>query len=305
VLAAGILAVSAAALFVRFAQRDAPSLAIAAMRLALAAVVLAPVAVLRHGAVLRTLRPRDLAGLGAAGALLAAHFGTWIASLERTSVVSSVVLVTTTPLWVALLAAPVLGERVPAATRAGLALAVAGGAVLALGGRDGGARSWTGDALALVGAWAMAGYLLAGRGLRARLPFLAYVAAVYAVAAVVLLAAAAVAGAWAAPLPPRAWGWIALLAFVPQLVGHTAFNWALRHLPATFVAVVLLGEPVGAALLAFVVLGERPAALEAGGAALVLAGIAAAARGAGGAAAPPAPGAAGGGRSHAPPKPGL
>jgi drug/metabolite transporter (DMT)-like permease len=196
-----------------------------------------------------------------------------------------VVLVTTTPLWVALLAPLVLHERLSRAAALGLLLAVAGGAVMALGG-DGGAATPVnaaagpirGGALALLGALAMAGYLLVGRRIRGRMALVPYVFVVYGAAAVILALAVALTGRRVAGLDAATWGWIALLAMVPQLIGHTTFNWALRHLPATPVAVVLFGEPVGAALLAFLVLGEAPTTVRLAGSVVILAGVFIAAR---------------------------
>lgn len=285
VLVAGILAVSAASIFVRFAQREADSLVIAAGRLALATLVLAPVALARYREALRALTRRDLALALASGVLLAIHFASWIASLAMTTVLLSVVLVTTTPLWVALLSPVVLHERLSRGAALGLLLAVAGGALMALGGGPeratepgAAATAWRGGALALLGALAMAGYLLVGRRLRARTALVPYVFVVYGAAAVVLACAVAVTGGRVAGLAPATWGWIALLALVPQLIGHTTFNWALRHLAATPVAVVLFGEPVGAAVLAWLVLGETPPAPRIAGALVVLAGVFLAAR---------------------------
>lgn len=289
VLLLGIAAVSAASVLVRFAQRDASSIVIAAGRLTIASLVLAPATLVRHRRELRALSARDLALGLVSGVFLALHFATWIASLEHTSVVSSVVLVTTTPLWVALLAPAVLGERVSRTTWIGIFTATAGGVVIALGdtgawsagARGFGGHALWGDFLALAGAWMMAGYLLVGRGLRARMHLLPYVFVVYGMAAVVLVAAALASGHGPAGVPARAWLWILLLALVPQLLGHSSFNWALRYLPAAFVAIVLLGEPVGSAALAYAVLGELPSAVTLAGAALVLAGIAVASRSAG------------------------
>lgn len=284
VLLAGILAVSAASIFVRFAQGGADSLVIAAGRLAIATLALAPVALARHRGALHGLGRRDSLLALAAGVLLALHFASWIASLAMTTVLQSVVLVTTTPLWVALLAPFALGERLSRGVVLGLLLAVAGGALMAAGGEGAGARSAAapdalrGGALALLGAWAMAGYLLVGRGLRARLALVPYVFIVYGAAATALLLVVALAGRPVAGLPPATWGWIVLLALVPQLIGHTSFNWALRHMRATPVAVVLFGEPVGATLLAFLVLGERPTAVRLAGAAVILTGVFLAAR---------------------------
>lgn len=290
VLVAGILAVSAASIFVRFAQQGADSLVIAAGRLAIATLVLAPIALARHRGALRGLTRHELALALVSGALLAVHFASWIASLALTTVLQSVVLVTTTPLWVALLSPIVLHERLSRGAALGLLLAVAGGALMALGGGRAGpadavaaAGAWRGGTLALIGALAMAGYLLVGRRLRARMALVPYVFVVYGAAAVVLAGSVAVAGRRVTGLDPGTWGWIALLALVPQLVGHTTFNWALRHLRATPVAVVLFGEPVGAAILAWLVLGETPTAPRIAGALVILAGVFLAARAEGGA----------------------
>ena len=124
----------------------------------------------------------------------------------------------------------------------------------------------------------MAGYLLVGRRIRGRLPLVPYVFVVYGAAAVVLALAVVLTRSRVTGIDAGTWGWIALLALVPQLIGHTTFNWALRHLRATPVAVVLFGEPVGAALLAFLVLRETPTAVRLAGALVILAGVFLAAR---------------------------
>src|SRR5512137_3152023 len=92
----GILAVSTASIFIRFAQQDTPSLVVAAYRLTLASLILAPLALTRHRAELRGLTRRELLLGLLSGFFLALHFATWISSLEYTTVASSVVLVTTT-----------------------------------------------------------------------------------------------------------------------------------------------------------------------------------------------------------------
>jgi drug/metabolite transporter (DMT)-like permease len=282
----GILAVSTASTFVRFAQAGAPSLVIAAGRLGIATLVLAPFALTRHRDALRALPPRDWALGLLAGLFLALHFATWITSLEHTSVVSSVVIVTTSPLWVALLSPLVLRERLSRATVVGIALALAGGVIVGLAGPAGAGghgahpKALLGDFLALVGAWMMAGYLLVGRRLRERLPLVPYVFVVYGMAAVVLVGSCVFTGQSAAGLSGSTWLWIVLLALIPQLLGHSTFNWALAHLPAAVVSVGLLGEPVGSAIVAYIFLAEAPRPLEVGGAVLILAGIVVAARGA-------------------------
>ena len=284
-LAGGILAVSTGAIFVKAAQQTTPSLSVAAGRLLFATLVLAPVALTRHRAELARLTARDLLPLALSGLFLALHFATWIVSLEHTSVASSVVLVTTTPLWVGLLAPFVLRERLTRRLALGIVLALAGGVVVgfsdagrqAAAGAVRGGPALFGDLLALTGAWGMAGYLMVGRRLRARLTLVPYVFLVYGTAAIVLVALMAASGGSLIGLPPVSYLWLVLLALVPQLVGHSTYNWALRYLPTSFVAIAMLGEPVGATVLAFVFLGEVPGPVRLAGAALLLAGIAIAA----------------------------
>ncbi|HEX4985482.1 MAG TPA: DMT family transporter [Burkholderiales bacterium] len=283
VLAAGVAVVSFASILVRLAHAEgAPSLAIAAVRLGVAALALAPFAWTRAGRELAALRGRNLVLCLASGLLLAAHFWAWITSLEYTSVASSTALVTTNPLWVALASALLLRERPAPGTVAGLALTAAGSVLVFAADAGGDAPSRDshalGNALAVLGAVTASGYLLAGRALRARISLVAYVWAAYATAAVVLLLVAGAGGVPFASLPASAWLLMAALGLGPQLVGHTALNWALRRLSASFVAVAILGEPVGAALLAWICFGEGFGALQFCGFVLLLAGIFMAAR---------------------------
>jgi len=288
-IAGGIVAVSTGSIFVRFAQQTTPSLTVAAGRLLFAALALAPVALTRHRAELARLTAREILPVVLSGVFLALHFATWITSLEHTTVTSSVVLVTTTPLWVGLLAPLVLRERLTRRLALGILLALAGGVVVGLSdtgrqaaaapGAAGGGRALLGDLLALAGAWGMAGYLLVGRRLRARLTLVPYVFLVYGMAAVILTVVMAVSGGSLLGLVPASYLWLVLLALVPQLLGHSTYNWALRYLPASFVAIAMLGEPVGASVLAFFFLREVPGPVLIAGAVLLLAGIAVAATG--------------------------
>jgi drug/metabolite transporter (DMT)-like permease len=294
-LLAGIAAVSTAAIFIRFAQQEgAPSIVIAAARLTIASLVLAPFALTRYQADLRRLHGREWVLTLLSGLFLALHFATWISSLEFTTVASSVVLVSTTPLWVAILAPLVLRERLGVVTGIGIILALAGGSIVGLSDAcswqsgalacpsfqsffDG--RAFLGDFLALVGAWMAAGYMLVGRKVRSKMELIPYVFIVYGMAAVVLIVI--MLGFRESPmgLPPLAYLWFVLLALVPQLFGHSTFNWALKYLPASFVSVTLLGEPVGSSILAYFIFQEKPGWMKIGGAVLILAGIWMAARG--------------------------
>ena len=282
-----ILAVSTASIFIRFAQRDAPSLAIAALRLLFASIILAPVALTRHRAALASLSRREVALGVASGLFLGLHFGTWITSLEYTTVASSVVLVSTGPLWVALLSPLFLNERLSPSALVGLALALVGGTVISLSGGctwDGGlscakigqvlvGHNLRGDLLALAGAWAVTGYLMIGRRLRAKMELIPYIFLVYSVAAISLLIVMWMLRIPAFGFPPITYLWLILLALLPQLIGHSTYNWALRFLPAAIVAVMTLGEPIGSATLAYFLLHEQPTAMVIIGGLLILAGI--------------------------------
>jgi drug/metabolite transporter (DMT)-like permease len=284
VLAGAVAVVSTASILIRLAQAEgASSLTIAAVRLGLAAVILAPFAWQKARREIMRLGRRELGLCLLSGLFLAIHFWTWISSLEYTSVASSAALVTTNPLWVGLASAVLLRERPAPIALAGIAITVAGSVLIFAADSGGSERTATnpllGNALALVGAISASGYLLVGRALRARISLTAYVWLAYTVAAMLLGAALAASGTALATLSVPAWGFMALLAIGPQLAGHTAFNWAVRRLTATFVAIAILGEPVGAAILAWFFFKEGFTAPQLFGFAMLLAGIFVAARG--------------------------
>ena len=287
-LALGVAVVATAALWIRAAiDAGASPLAVAAGRLTLAAVVVVPWALVRRPAELATLGRRDWAIAALSGLLLAVHFATWIASLRYTSVASSVALVTTNPIWVGLASWALLGERPGPRTLAGIVLAIAGTALIIVSDLTLAAPSAVdhqahhaglGNALALAGALAISGYLLVGRSLNLKLSLLSYVAIVYGAAAIVMTLIAGLAGQGLGTLPAASWWPILAMAIGPQLIGHTLINASLRHLSATFVALAILGEPVGSAILAWLLLDETVAPLQGAGLALLLIGIAVAAR---------------------------
>lgn len=288
-LGAGVIVIAFASILIRTAQEAGmSSLAIAAGRLGIAALVLAPFALgaARREWVRLTAAERWIV-IGS-GSALALHFATWISSLEHTSVASSTALVTTNPLWVGLAAAFLLRERVGALGWVGIALTFLGTIVIVAADgdrvvREGAGSALLGNALALIGAITASAYLLAGRHLRTKVTLLAYVWMVYAIAAVLLIAMAAMQAAGdvrsLVSLPAIAWLAVLALALGPQLIGHTAVNLALRRLSAPFTAVAILGEPIGSALLAWLMLAEPIGAMQLAGFALIGAGIVAAARG--------------------------
>ncbi len=276
----GVVAVSSAAILISFARSQGlTALWIAALRLSLAAAVVAPIALVRCRQEMRGLSPRDLALAVGAGLFLALHFGFWTSSLDSTSVMSSVVFVSTNPLFVAVASVVLFRERLGGLTAAGILAAMAGGAIVGLADvAQAGAASTRGDALALLAAACISAYLLVGRRLRSRMSLSLYVGIVYVTAAAALLAAAAISRkplVFASPTGPL---WVVLLALGPQLLGHTSYNYALKYVSATLVTVTLLAEPVGATLLAIPLLGQVPTWPRVVGAALILGGIVVAAR---------------------------
>jgi len=288
VIAMGILAVSTASIFIRYAQEYAPSLVIAAWRLSLATLVLSPFALTRRRPEIRSLNRGELGLAALSGIFLALHFATWITSLEYTTVASSVVLVSTIPLWVALFSPFFLKEPLSRIIWIGMALAMLGGVIVGISDTCSlqGARltcpslsefvkgkAFLGDLLALAGAIAGAAYLIIGRRLRGKFSLLTYIFLVYGMAAIGLIIIMFGFGHSPTSYPPITYLWFLCLALIPQLLGHSSFNWALRYLSAAYVSITLLGEPIGSTILAYFLLGEIPSTMKIIGAILILTGI--------------------------------
>ncbi len=274
VLAIGVAAVSCAAILIR--EADAPVLVIAAYRMGLAAIPAGTLAL----ATSRREGSRERLSLWPllAGVFLALHFGFWIASLQQTSVIASVVLVTTNPLFVGLASPFLLRERVPAAVWIGIAISMAGAGLMAAEDIGEGLGTIVGDLYALLGAVFGAAYWMTGRAARRQMSWAGYTGGAYTAAAVLLIAAVLIAREPFTGYSAKTFVMFGLLALVPQLVGHSAINWSLGYVPAALVAIAILGEPVGATALAVLFLGETPSGLEIAGGLLVLAGVYAALR---------------------------
>ena len=274
-LSLAVVAISTGAILVRVSE--APSTVAAFYRVLFTTLPLLPVALWRYREDLAGLRGRDLGFATLSGVALALHFASWFESLSWTSVAASVTLVQAQPVFVALGAWLLLGETVTRRMVAGIAVAVAGMVGMSffdlVGGVLVGPNPLLGNALALFGAVTAAGYVLAGRSLRQRVALVPYVVVVYGVCAAALLAIVLLRGEPLVGYPAREWYVFAGLALGPGLFGHTVINWALGHLESSVVSVSLLGEPVGATLLAFLLLAETPTAATVVGGAVVLAGI--------------------------------
>lgn len=223
---------------------------------------------------LRGLSSRAFALSAVSGCALACHFATWIASLSYTSVASSTVLVATVPVFVALGSVLFLRERIRPLLYWGLFIALAGTVTITYTDAHAGENPLLGDGLALAGAFFAAIYFLLGRRLRRSMNTATYVTLCYSFAALPLLL-----GVIVLRLPFFSYSWqtfglFVLIALIPQMIGHTSFNWALHHLSAPTVSLAMLGEPVGASVLAFFLLQEGISASVLAGGAMTLAGVA-------------------------------
>jgi drug/metabolite transporter (DMT)-like permease len=276
VLLLGILAISFGSILVRLAlaasgdRSLAFSLVMSAGRMGFAALLLLP-------GFKSPIRARGGIPFAlAAGAALALHFAFWITSLSYTSVAASTALVTTNPVWVTLLGWLLFGERPSGLTLLGVGVALVGGLLIGLGdAQGGGTNPLLGDLLALLGALAASFYFLLGREAQRRgLSLLEYVRVAYTTAFLILFPLPYLFGGGYGGYPGVVYLYILLMALLPQLVGHTSFNWATRHISPVLVTLAVLFEPVGASLLAFLLFGEVPGLQVILGALVLLLGVA-------------------------------
>ena len=248
----GIIAISTASIFIKLC--DAPVLIIATYRMMLASLILMPFACYKK--TWRGWEKDKIGWLLLSGLFLSLHFAFWIASLKYTSVASSVVLVTTHPIFVGIGGWFFLRERVGLNLIFGIALSVLGSGLISYGDISLSKNALMGDGFALLGAIAASGYLLVGKKMRKDQDLLSYIFPVYSTAGLILILFALIFQKPFFGYSFSTYFYLFLLALVPQLVGHTTFNWALRYLPASLVAITILGEPIGSTLLAYFILGE-------------------------------------------------
>ena len=265
-LAVGVVGASISAILIVYAQEAHP-LAISFWRCAAGAAVLAPFA----PRAVSKMTARQFRLPAAAGVFLALHFATWITSLELTTVAASVLLVTSSPAFVAVIAWWLLKERLQGIAWVGIVATIVGAGLVAGGNLSGSALS--GNMLALIGAVTVGGYMLAGQESRRQLGIIEYSVITYGVAALVLLPACLVVGADLGGYESQTWWALAGLLIGPQLLGHTVLNFVVKDFGATTVAVAVMAEPLIAAVLAFMLFGEVPSVLAYPGGAAILLGI--------------------------------
>jgi len=227
---------------------------ISTYRMVLASLILMPWA--SYQKVWRGWEKKDVAWLIFSGIFLSLHFASWIASLKYTSVASSVVLVTTHPIFVGIGSRLFLKERLGLNLILGIGLSVIGSGLIGYGDMALSKEALMGDGLALLGALAASGYFLVGRKMRKNQDLLAYIFPVYSTAGLVLILLSLFFQKPFFGYSSSTYLLFLLLAVIPQLIGHTTFNWALKYHPASIVAITILGEPIGSTILAYFILGE-------------------------------------------------
>jgi drug/metabolite transporter (DMT)-like permease len=272
VLIIGVIAASASGAIIKVAQKEgAPPLVIATIRNYVACIVLLPFFLSGSWRELRLLTRREVFFVIGCGLVLAFHFAMWIMSLEKTSVASATIFITTTPIFVVLGSHYLLHEKVSPAIFIGIGVSLAGG-VLVVGADFG---YFFGDLLALIGAIAASAYMLIGRRVRPKLHLVPYIFVVYGTAAVSLTIAALASGNSFTGYTPKAYIMMVLLGLVSSLIGHTSINFVLRHLRSYIVSIMMLGEPAVATILAVIVVGSKeiPHWQEVAGSAVMLIGI--------------------------------
>ncbi len=258
VLVGGVISVSFAAIFIRMST--APPLVISFYRMFFATILILAYSTYQGEVLseLKKLTRKDFLLLLLAGFFLAVHFGFWVTSLSHTSVASSVVLVTTQPIFIVLIESAFLGKKPSKNFLIGLSIAAVGSFLIGFGDFHGSEFALVGDVLALLGAAMAAGYFLIGGEVRSRIKILPYILMVYGISSIFLLLFITVAGIPLLNYSAYNFSLFLLLAIVPTLLGHTAFNWLLSKVKASMVGVTILGEPIGSSILAIIFFNEFP-----------------------------------------------
>lgn len=267
----GIIAISFSAIFIKWSS--APASVQAMYRLLFTSLLMAPFVRPYSGALVK-LRLNDWLLLAASGFMLALHFLLWMGSLEFTSVASSTMIMALEPVFIMIGSFLLYKERSSVSAVAGLGVAIIGVVFIGWGDIGLSQDNLKGDLLSIFGTAAVAVHLMIGKKLVARMPSYLYSLIVFIIAGAVFALYNLATGTAFFDYPPKEWGIFALLAVVPTVFGHILFNWLLQYTSATTVSMNILGEPVGASMLAYLLLGERLTGLQWGGGVLVLGGLA-------------------------------
>ncbi len=267
----GVASVSMSAIFVKLA--NAESAVIAFYRMFFSILIMSPLFFLKYRGEIKLLHRKDWIFSTIAGIFLAFHFILWFESLNYTSVASSTVLVTLQPLFAFIGTYIFFKEKVSLQSIVAGGIAIIGSFLISWGDFLVSGSALYGDLLALIACALITGYLLFGQDVRQRLSLITYTMVVYSVSTICLFFYVLIAGQSFGPYEPTDWFWFSLLAIVPNLLGHTLFNWSLKWVSTNTISVAILFEPVGAAILAYFVFAEKLIASQIVGGLIVVGGI--------------------------------
>ncbi|WP_075620507.1 DMT family transporter [Paenisporosarcina indica] len=270
-IAIGVITVALSAIFVKLANAEAEIIAF--YRMFFSVLIMAPIFFWKYTAELKQLTRRDWAFSSIAGIFLAFHFILWFDSLNYTSVASSTVLVTLQPLFAFAGTYFFFKERLSMKTIISGLIAIGGSILISWGDFKISGTALYGDMLALIACALVTAYLLFGQDVRKRLSLVTYTFVVYGISTVTLFFYVLIKGGSFGPYPANEWLWFLLLAIVPNLLGHTLFNWSLKYVSTNVISIAILFEPIGAAVLAFYVFNEHLIATQVVGGSIVIAGI--------------------------------
>ena len=267
----GVFSVALSAIFVKMTSDDSGVTAF--YRILFSVLIMSPVFFLKYTHEIKKLSKRDWLFTSIAGVFLAFHFILWFESLNYTSVASSTVLVTLQPLFAFAGTYFFFKEKLSIKTLVAGAIAILGSVLIGYGDFKVSGSALYGDLLALIACALITAYLLFGQDVRKRLSLVTYTFVVYGISTITLFFYIVFKGESFGPYPASEWMWFLLLALIPNLLGHTLFNWALKWVSTNVISIAILFEPVGAAILAYYILGEYLSISQIVGGSVVLAGI--------------------------------
>ena len=270
-IAIGVISVSLSAIFVKLSSAE--SAVIAFYRMLFSVLIMSPVFLLKYKSELKLLQKRDWIFSIVAGVFLAFHFILWFESLNYTSVASSTVLVTLQPIFAFVGTYLFFKEKVAFQSIVAVIVAISGSLLISWGDFRVSGAALYGDGLALIACAFITGYLLFGQDVRKRLSLMTYTMVVYSVSTITLFFYVLFMGQSFGPYESNDWLLFVMLAIVPNLLGHTLFNWSLKWVSTNTISIAILFEPVGAAILAFFIFNEKLILSQVIGGIIVILGI--------------------------------
>lgn len=270
-IAIGVLSVALSAIFVKFTVAD--SGVVAFYRMLFSVLFMAPLFFMKYRGEVKELSKKDWILSAVAGVFLALHFVLWFESLNYTSVASSTVLVTLQPIFAFVGTYFIFKEKISGKAILSAAIAITGSFIISWSDFQIGGSALYGDLLALIACAFITIYLLFGQEVRKRISLMTYTFIVYSISTLTLFIYVVAKGASFGPYPQMEWMWYILLALIPNFLGHTLFNWAIKYVSTNAISIAILFEPVGATILAFYIFNESLTSAQLSGGIIVILGI--------------------------------